>query len=527
MTAEPDNIGQVLRRVEDRYRLLAENISEVIFTLDLNLRPTYCSSSVERLSGYTVEEVMSQTLEEVLSHDSCRLAKTILEQNLNREKAEPGACSEPLALELELNKKGGGTVWAEVKVSFLRDERGVAAEILGVSHNVDERKRTEEALLTSQFHLSETMDLAKIVYWELDWTTETFIFNDAFYAFYGTTAEREGGYRMAATEYSKRFVYPGDRAMIQESAQRNRSGKDPEFLVDLEHRIIRRDGEVRYILARTRGFRDAEGHITRCYGANQDITARRQAEEERATLESQLRQAQKMEAIGKLSAGIAHDFRNILTAIGGFANLGIKHAQADSKAKRYLERISRAVERGKDIVGQILTFSYKGRDELGPTQLIPVVRESVRMLRASLRPTIEIREELKAGSSLVLADPTQLQQIIVNLGNNAAYAMEKRGGTLTIGLSDVTLTPQNTPVSGMTAGEYLKLSISDTGVGMDPQTVERAFDPFFTTKTRAEGTGLGLWVVHSIVKKHRGAIMVRSAPGEGSTFDVFLPRIIG
>ena len=143
-----------------------------------------------------------------------------------------------------------------------------------------------------------------------------------------------------------------------------------------------------------------------------------------------------------------------------------------------------------------------------------------------MRPTIEIREIFTTESSLVLANPTQVQQIIINLATNAAYAMGRKGGTLTVELSDFIPTSRNAPAPDMTAGPYLKLSISDTGAGMDAQTVERIFDPFFTTKKRTDGTGLGLWVVHSIVKKHRGAITVRSAPGEGSTFDVFFPRII-
>ena len=164
---------------------------------------------------------------------------------------------------------------------------------------------------------------------------------------------------MPAREYAERFIYPDDRAMFWQLVHEIRSGNDPKSLVDFEHRILRRDGEVRWILARTRGSRDVEGRMTRYYGANQDITERKQAEEERAALESQLRQAQKMEAIGTLSAGIAHDFKNILTAIEGFANLGIKHVQDDSKAKRYLDRICRGVERGKTLVRQILTFSSR------------------------------------------------------------------------------------------------------------------------------------------------------------------------
>jgi len=148
------------------------------------------------------------------------------------------------------------------------------------------------------------------------------------------------------------------------------------------------------------------------------------------------------------------------------------------------------------------------------------------MLRASLQPGIEIRESFRIESSFVRADPTQVQQVIINLATNAAYAMRQKRGILTIELSDFSLTSRNAPIPGMMAGPYLKLSISDTGTGMDTQTVERVFDPFFTTKKRTEGTGLGLWVVHSIVKKQRGAVTVRSVLGKGSTFEVFLPRFI-
>jgi signal transduction histidine kinase len=243
-------------------------------------------------------------------------------------------------------------------------------------------------------------------------------------------------------------------------------------------------------------------------------------------MEHHLLQAQKMETVGTLSAGIAHDFRNILMAIEGFASLGIKHVADDHTAKRHFERITRAVERGKDLVGQILTFSHKTEDEPKPTELIPVIEESVRMLRASLRPNIQIRENFAVESASVRADPTQVQQIIINLATNAAYAMGHEGGMLTVEVSDFTPTSQNTPAPGMTAIPYLRLSISDTGTGMDQLTMERVFDPFFTTKRRTEGTGLGLWVVHNIVKRHKGAITVRSVPGEGSTFEVFLPRFI-
>jgi len=198
---------------------------------------------------------------------------------------------------------------------------------------------------------------------------------------------------------------------------------------------------------------------------------------------------------------------------------------AGSQAKRYLLHVLNAAQRGKDLVTQILSFSRKGKEELRQTDLASIVKESVKMLRASLPKTIEIRTNITTESSMALAGPTQIQQIIMNLGTNAAHAMREKGGRMTIELSSLTVTPQNTPVPDLTTGEYLKLSISDTGTGMGRDVLERVFDPFFTTKKPGEGTGLGLWVVHSIVQNHKGVITVKSAPGKGSTFAVFLPHI--
>ncbi|MGD0231995.1 MAG: PAS domain S-box protein, partial [Syntrophorhabdales bacterium] len=279
----------------------------------------------------------------------------------------------------------------------------------------------------------------------------------------------------------------------------------------------RKDGTTYWASITTHAVKDPEGKILYYEGMVEDVT-------ERKRLEGQLRQTQKMEAVGTLSAGIAHDFNSILTAILGFADLGFEDVPADSKAKRHLVRILRAAQRGKDLVKQILSFSRKGEEELRPTALAPVVEESIKMLRASLPKTIGIRGDITTEPSLALADPTQVQQIIMNLGTNAAHAMWPRGGQMTVELSCVT-TSDDAPAPGLTPGPYLRLSVGDTGTGMERNILERVFDPFFTTKERGEGTGLGLWVVQAIVKNHNGAITVRSTPGKGSTFEVFLPHI--
>jgi len=629
MDAEPDRLDQVLQRTKDRYRLLAENVSDVIFTLDLNLHYTYCSPSVERLRGYTVEEVMSQTLEQVLTPASYQLASKVLGEGLAAQRANPRISFEPQTLELELTRKGGGTVWTEVKVSFLRDQGGGVAGILGVSRDITERRKAEDALRENEERLRAIFDGSRDAIAVTKGWTRVFV-NPAYVSLFGyesaneplgkpisddiapesrdfvmqlakkrgrgepvpllyeeTALKKDGtrffaevavsSYVLKGEEYScvilrditdrkqaedearllkhsidvhydgaywidsnARLVYVNDAAckslgyereeLIGKSLLDVNLAATPEamqevweqiqkggyFLGESVHR--RKDGSE-FPVEIVTTYVQFDGREFAC-GFARDIT-------EKKKLEGQLRQAQKIETIGTLSAGVAHDFKNILTAIEGFANLGIKHVEDSNKSKRYLDRICRAVERGKDIVGQILTFSHKSENEPKPTELIPVIKESIRMLRASLRPNVEIRERFTTESALVFADPTQAQQVIINLATNAAYAMEQRGGTLTIELSDFTPTSQNAPAPDMTEGPYLKLSISDTGTGMDRQTMERVFDPFFTTKKRTEGTGLGLWVVHSIVKKHRGAITVRSAPGKGSTFDVFLPRFIG
>ncbi len=255
-----------------------------------------------------------------------------------------------------------------------------------------------------------------------------------------------------------------------------------------------------------------------------ELKERKKLEKEQAEVSKQLRQSQKMEAIGTLAGGIAHDFNNILAAIIGFTELSLSEIDNDSPHKSRFEKVLYASGRAKDLVRQILTFSHQSDYEKQPLKLKLVVKESLQLLRASIPATIDIVIDVKS-SGYIFADYTQIHQVIMNLCTNAWHAMKKAGGTLSVELKDVKLSSENTLKHvDLPSGQYLVLIISDTGCGISPEVVDRIFDPYFTTKDKDKGTGLGLSVVHGIITKCDGAITIDTLPELGSTFTVYLPE---
>jgi signal transduction histidine kinase/ActR/RegA family two-component response regulator len=243
-------------------------------------------------------------------------------------------------------------------------------------------------------------------------------------------------------------------------------------------------------------------------------------------LEQQLRQAQKMEAIGTLAGGIAHDFNNILAAIIGFTEMVEEDLPPGSSSIPRIQRVLNAASRGKELVRQILAFSRKTELERKPLSLSSVIHETFQLLRASLPATIEMNLSAKATRDAILASPTEVQQIIMNLATNAFFAMREKGGVLSISTTDIDFEPDS-PVldEDVEPGEYVQLVVADTGHGMEHQVMQRVFEPFFTTKGVGEGTGMGLAVVYGIVKSLHGTITVESEPGTGSTFRICLPVV--
>ncbi len=299
-----------------------------------------------------------------------------------------------------------------------------------------------------------------------------------------------------------------------------------EALTSFETRLVRKDGRIIWVLINGRPVRDDDGNLLHMEGMVQDITHRKEAEAEKVRLEAQLRQTQKMEAIGTLAGGIAHDFNNMLGVIIGCSELAMQHIPGESVPHADLEKVLDAGLRAKFLVRQILTFSRQSESELKPLLLPPFVKEVVKFLRATLPASVDIHLTIQGADHVILADPTQMQQVLMNLCTNAAHAMQPGKGIIEITLADADMDPREHTDPGDSApGHYIALSVRDTGRGISPENLHRIFDPFFTTKKVGSGTGLGLSVVHGIVKTHGGQVNVQSAPGRGATIQVLLPSL--
>jgi PAS domain S-box-containing protein len=292
---------------------------------------------------------------------------------------------------------------------------------------------------------------------------------------------------------------------------------------NLEARFRRKDGRVGFGLMSARILEIHQEKLI--LSITRDITNRKLAEQQRGELEIRLRQAQKMEAIGGLAGGIAHDFNNILSAIIGYTELAMLNPDAQS-CTRELKEVLRAATRAKDLVKQILSFSRQSEEERMPVRVSIVVMEALKFLRATIPTTVDIQSRIDEKSGAVLANPGELHQIIMNLCTNAVHAIGPNTGLLTVAVDGVAMDPGlKNDLIGLEIGPYVRISVGDTGHGMEPAVIKRIFEPYFTTKDKGVGTGLGLAVVHGIVKKYGGVIKVESDPGKGSTFHVYLPEV--
>jgi PAS domain S-box-containing protein len=405
-------------------------------------------------------------------------------------------------------RKDGSLMIVNENIVAMFDENHNIAEIKGYVYDITERKQAEENLRESELKY-KTLTEKSIAGIFIHQDDKYLFVNDKFAEMHGYKAEELIG----KCHYD--LVHPDQKEVIKQRGHRRLSGEKVPNHYEIKR--IRKDGEAVWHEIMLSDPVDYKGKPA-IMGDEIDITERKQ-------LESHLQKAQKMEAIGTLAGGIAHDFNNILFPIMCYTEMLLEDTDKSSPNYGSLNEIFTATKRASELVKQILAFSRERAQELKPLKIQHIIKEILKLVRSSLPQTIAIRQNIPNETPLVMADPTQIHQVLMNLMTNAYHAMEENGGTLDISLSEVLLEPNNARVPDLPPGEYVCLSVQDTGDGMDVQTMERIFDPYFSTKETGKGTGLGLAIVHGIAKSHGGDIQVQSEPGKGSTFTMYLPAL--
>ena len=552
---------QLLAESRRIYKIMTENVNDVLWMTDLNLNYTFISPSMKRLCGYSSEEMLSMSVEEVLLPHSIEYVVPLLTEELAREARQTGDPGRSQTFEVEQYHKNGGTVWVEITVSYVRNEDGEAIGLLGNSRDITARKRADEEIhRLTQFQQS-IIDNANVWLHVANRNGTILVWNKA--------AERISGYtRQEIVGHDKiwRWLYP-DGPLYQTVVDRTRGIIFDNMSVEgYETTIVTKTGQQAVISWNSRALLDNDGEPFGVISLGRDITAaqaaqdellrhryhleelvqersaellaanrelqreiaeRRRSEEERARLEDQLLQAQKMEAIGQLAGGVAHDFNNVLTTISGNATLASISAHNGDSPMACLQEIHKATERAANLVRQLLAFSRKQVIELRIVDLNDIVTSLLSMLSPLLGENIELVTRLAPDPDTIRADAGSIEQIIVNLAVNARDAMPD-GGTLVLSTGSITLQKDQCRMhNDITPGSYVVLSVSDNGTGIDPAIRQRIFDPFFTTKEEGKGTGLGLSTVYGIVRQHKADISVYSEPRMGTTFKILFPRATG
>jgi PAS domain S-box-containing protein len=500
-----------LRQSEERYRLLAEKAADLLWTMDMNLRLTYISPSITRIRGYTVNEAMGLSVQDILTPHSYQLAMKTLREELESEKRGNRDSAWSRTMELQHVCKDGSTVWSEAKMTFLRDPYGRPVGILGVTRDITDRKRAEEALRHSEEKYRMLID---------NMQDGVFIIQDGKMQFVNEALARMVGYEVEEVSGKEflRLVAPEDRELVGVHLGRMEAGKD--VAREYEFRMLHRDRRTKVTVSMN------VGAITFCgraasIGTVKDITQRKQAEEEKGRLQEQLAHAQKIEALGTLAGGIAHEFNNINAAIIGYIDLLFQTEQLPETVRRKLEIVRGSAARGADLTKSLLTFSTRDIVEKIPVDLRSVVDEVLRVTQNEFTSEgIELTVRHTTRVPQVMGDAGMLASVVMNLAVNARHAMlRSKVKRLTI-------------QTGVDEGRPF-IVVEDTGCGIPKKYLSRLFDPFFTTKGslvgggiydgKAQGTGLGLSVCHSIIERHSGEIRVKSQVGKGATFTIYFP----
>lgn len=487
-----------LRENKDFLDNIVEHIPNMIFVKDAQtLKFVRFNRAGEQLVGYPREELLGKTDYDLFPKQIADFFMSKDRQVLKSKKLMD------ISEETIINRGNEQRILHTKKIPLL-DETGMPIYLLGISEDITERKKAEESIRKLSHAIEQSP--VSIVITDVNGKIE----------FVNAKFTQITGYSFAESIGQNPRILKSGETPVEEYRQLWETISSGGVWQGEFHNR-KKDGHLFWEQATIAPIRDADNVITHYVAVKEDITERKKFEEH-------LRQVQKMEAIGQLAGGIAHDFNNILSAITGYTELSRSVLAPDSQASEYLSQVLEASQRAKELINQILMFSRETAQELRPIQISYPVKEALKLIRASVPATIELRSKILSTAS-ALADPTQIHQIVMNLCTNAAQAMQKKGRLLEVDLTDITVDQKDSCKDYPDAkpGQYIRLTVSDQGHGIEARYIHRIFDPFFTTKKIGEGTGMGLSVVHGIVKSYGGFLYAHSQLGEGSTFEILIP----
>ncbi len=506
-----DQLEQKLKKSEERYHSVSGLTSDFSYAYrvepDGELINEWVTGALKRLTGFTKQEVQSRGGWESLIYPE--------DMSIPLEQLKSLFSNQSKTVEYRITDKKGNIRWMRDFAKPIWDEKeNRLRQIYGAVQEFTEQKETEMALRTSHERFLTVLDSIDATVYVADMETYEILFmNKHMIESFGRNMTGEicwDGFRGEAGPCSH---CTNDRLI-------DAKGEPTGVYVWQDKNPITNKWYINY----DRAIKWIDDRLVRLQIAS-DITELKSLEAEKMQFEEKLRQSQKMEAIGTLAGGIAHDFNNILSAIIGYAELALLDAEKQSPLYHDLQGVLQAGSRAKDLVKQILTFSRQVLQECKPIQIKPIAKEVLKFIRASLPTTIEIQQEIQS-DALIMADPTQIHQVVMNLCTNAEHAMREKGGVLGMKLVEVILRREDMDDHlELNPGTYLELTVSDTGHGISAHILNRIFDPFFTTKKTGEGTGMGLSVVHGIVRSCGGTIKAISEPDKGTTFSAYFPVI--
>ncbi len=509
MVAAREAGEQSLRESEERFRMLVDNMPVLIVAFGPDRRPTYCNVEFYATTGYSAREFLGRSDALRLLHPDPGEFKAIEETWRTRG-------NDFKDFETTITRKDGArrTVsWTNIadKVPI----RGWTSWVVGV--DITGRKIAEAGLIRERDKAQRYLDIARVIFLAINAKGEITLINRE-----GCNILEVEESEILGRNWFDGFLAEDERERIRGLFEKMMAGQTaPSGFV--ENSVLTRGGKKRLVRWYNSLLHDPEGRPMGTLSSGTDITDIKAAEQQKKDAEAQLRQAQKLETIGLLAGGIAHDFNNILSPIMGYAELLQANLPPDSSAQKYVGEIVNGTRRARDLIQQIMFFSRQSEPDRKPLKIQFIIKEILSLIRSTLPKTIHVVQDICRDCKAVMADPTQVHQVVMNLITNAFHAMEEAGGTLTIKLENVFIDPEAIADEHRPAGDHVRLTVSDTGTGIEPGNMGRIFDPYFTTKDASKGTGLGLSVVHGIVKSLHGDIQVTSEPGMGTTVRIDLP----